>query len=272
LERKSRFLHFASYQEIANAIARIGERNEDRQWANITYCGGEDGPPSWVHDAAYDSAKFWILDFQKRESVELTDEQRQAVEDLYSWRIEAHWSPESVLEKRLDDIFDPINAEAQQPLDRYEVMDYRRFLRVNGTWSVDQNIEEGSNRSWRTGEEIPLIYAPGEAISWDKGTKQRSLDPADGYESGVWFRLRRPFLLAYDRSYGSLEGQQLSRLDITDVVNVARRLHENTGRRRFMAVDDYWDQRMDQPSDEELLAAILEQGSLVPASDEDDKV
>jgi hypothetical protein len=193
--------------------------------------------PAWIDDAAWEYSKDKIREFEEEHEVKLSDEQRSAITSRYAWAIERIWTAEALLKDEINKALSPINEWAERELD----------------------------------EDLDWYYHPpkvGTAIDWGAAE-----DPDKG--SGIWFKVYRPILRVLQDV--RRDDRSLSTIDIEDVIALAREIWESEhgtsrrGRRGFMEPSDHHGDSWDTPTDDEIMEAVMEEGPLIPRSEEDEE-
>jgi len=235
--RSSKFRKFATWDEVGDAVWPKGRRgHRDTEFART-----DDLPPSWILDGSWEYAAEWAKEFEKEREVDLTDEQKSAVDTQFMWALERHWTAEALLKNRLEKlVFGPIDEWAKKPLSESAVEDWDRHY-------------------WHE----PKV---GTAIEWGEAE-----DSQKG--SGIWFKVYRPFLRVLQDV--RRDDRQLSTVDIEDVMSLAREIweleHGGFSRHVFAepphGYEDWWD----PPNDGDIEAAIIEAGPLIPRPESEEE-
>jgi hypothetical protein len=184
--------------------------------------------PDWILDQADQDAHYWVDEHQKDrqqeeelEDFELSEEQRQAVRDLFFYAVEKEWLPKTRLKDRIDEIVDPINEWARLGLQSAGV----------------------TERDLPTGHAVDYRIVEGKYME----------------DSGVAFILYPPFMTATVEAefcvYGDTdEGRELEQATAKDVIRIYRLIKQCEGGSLIDVSGDTSDYT--PPRDRELLQAI----------------
>jgi hypothetical protein len=193
----------------------------------------QDDTPDWIQHQADQDASAWIDEYQEdrrgylgeqdvegEEDFSLSEEQAQAIRDLFYYAVEHEWLPKTRLEGRIDEIVDPINE-----------------------WA-----ERGPQSEGITEHAMPS----GHAVDW------RIVEGTSFENSGVAFRLYPPFLTALAEAeycvYGGTDERELHQITGKDVIRVYRWIKTCEGERLIDISGDT--DNYTPPREREILKAI----------------